>query len=123
MTSMLVLTLDGDLAGHLAVALRRHRTALRKRDMAEPPGLADLEAAAAEVVTSTQQASRAFTVPSVAEDDRDDRAYLTRKDVCDLTGASLSTIDRWLKSGRLPSSRHGRIRRVARVDLERFLAA
>ena len=43
MTGLVVLHLDRDVAGHLAVALRRHRGDLQRRGYVEPPGLADLE--------------------------------------------------------------------------------
>lgn len=122
MTTLLV-SFDADLCGHLAVALRRHRSALNKNGLAEPPELADLEDAAVEIVTRTQQASVTVSVPTVDEDDCNDRAYLTRSDVHRLTGASLSTVDRWVRSGDLPSCKHGGIRRIARTDLQRFLAA
>jgi excisionase family DNA binding protein len=119
MTTMLVLSLDADVAGHLAVARRRHRSALRKNDLAEPPEIAELEAAALQAVNNSQQASASVTVDTVG--DAGARDYLTRSDVQHLTGASLSTIDRWVSSGNLPSSRHGRVRRIARADLDRFL--
>lgn len=122
MTKLLAIAIDPALAGHIAVALRRHREALRRTNRTEPDGLADLEAFAVEVVSSAQQASDSVTVG----DDRhagmnDNREYLSRRDVSQLVGVSIATVDRWLGSGRLPSTRHGRIRRVARSDLDRFL--
>jgi len=122
-SQLLVLSLDADVAGHLAVALRRHRSALRKNGLAEPPGLADLETAAVEVVSSTQQLSAALTVPTGAEDGLHDREFLSRDDIRRLSGVSLATVDRWLSSGQLPSRRHGRTRRITRADLDRFLSA
>lgn len=119
--SLLVLALDADVAGHVAVAIRRHRSALAKNGLAEPPALADLEAAALEIVSKRQEASPGVTVTGDMQDG--ERDYLTRIDVHRLTGASLSTVDRWIASGQLPSTRRGRVRRVSRVDLDRFLGA
>jgi excisionase family DNA binding protein len=123
MSAMLVLTLDPDTAGHLAVALRRHRDSLQKNQMSEPPGLAELESAVLRVVRSHQEASQGVTDQTVVQDDLSDREYLTRRDVVRLTGASVASVDRWISSGDLAASRHGRLRRIARTDLDRFLTA
>jgi hypothetical protein len=53
-TGLLVIALDRDTAGHLAVALRRHRGQLEKLGYAEPQGLAELEALAQSVAKSHQ---------------------------------------------------------------------
>jgi excisionase family DNA binding protein len=118
---LVVLTVDRDLAGHLAVALRSYRASLERLGAAQPPGLADLEAAVVGVV-GAQDASGGVTVPGVENDSLCDRQYLSRADVGRLTGASLATVDRWIGSGRLRSAKLGRCRRVARVDLDAFVA-
>lgn len=123
MSGFLVMSLDEDLAGHLAVALRRHQDALRRKGMRIPPQLAELERAALTSVGNRHGASRGSVVVDWAEDGSRGREYLTRSDIRQLTGASLSTIDRWISSGKLPSSRQGRVRRVARADLDLYLAA
>ena len=122
MTKLIAIAIDPALAGHVAVALRRHREALRRSGRTEPDGLADLEAFAVEVVTSTQKASPSVTVETdYHHDSHDSREYLSRSDISQLAGVSLATVDRWLATERLPSARHGRIRRVRRADLDRFL--
>ena len=118
---MLVLSVDADLAGHVGVALRRHRDALQKNGLAEPPGLADLESAVLEV-TKRQRATQSDSVTRAPDDGLDEREYLTRNDISRLAAVSVRTVDRWLTTG-LPSHRRGRIRRVARSDLARFLHA
>ena len=122
MTGLLVLQIDRDTAGHLAVALRRHRADLAERGWAEPPGLSDLQGAALRVVEA-QERSGGLSRLGALDDDLDARDFLTRKDICRLAGVSLSTVKRWLQSGDLPSTQHGRIRRVVRADLDRFLSA
>lgn len=122
MTKLLAIAVEPDLAAHVAVALRRHRKALRLAGRTEPDGLADLEAFAVEVVTATQQASQSVTVETGSQDGaHDSREYLSRNDISQLAGVSLATVDRWLATERLPFTRHGRIRRVRRADLDRFL--
>ena len=121
-TGLLVLQLDRDTAGHIAVALRRHRGQLEKLGLAIPPGLTELETAAINVAKS-HEASPGVTRRLGFQDGDDDRDYLTRSDVHRRTGTSLSTVDRWIRTGALPSTKHGRIRRVAQADLERFLSA
>jgi excisionase family DNA binding protein len=122
MSAMLVLTLDRSVAGHLAVAIRRHRSSLRQHRLDEPPELAELEKAALQVVSSHQEASGRSIVLTGAHDDLSDRQFFTRRDVQRLTGVSLSTVDRWIAGGQLPASHKGRLRRIARADLDRFLA-
>ena len=122
MTQLVVLALDADVAGHLAVAIHRHRAELKRLGAVEPAGLIELETAA-ESVNKRQQASPAVTVNTACHSELDARTYLTRKDIHQLTGASISTVDRWIANGKLPSSRHGRIRRINRNDLNRFLQA
>lgn len=46
--------LDADLARHLTLALRRYRDDLAGRGLARPPGLAALEALAAQAATGGQ---------------------------------------------------------------------
>lgn len=123
MLSLVVLTLDADVAGHLGVALHRHRSQLQKLGAAEPAGLAELEHAVLEVVSKRQEAPASVSVRPAADDDLHDRDFLSRNDIRRLTGASLSSIDRWIASGDLPSTKHGRLRRVARADLEEFIRA
>jgi excisionase family DNA binding protein len=123
MSGMVVLAIDPDTAGHLAVALRRHRDSLHKNQMSEPPALAELEKAALQVVSKRQQPSANVSVPGDLQDDLSEREFLTRADVVRLTGASVATVDRWIARGQLPSCRHGRLRRIARADLNTFLAA
>lgn len=123
MTGLIVLSLDADVAGHLAVALHRHRSALQKIGAAEPEGLARLEQIAQEVVRSTHGASQAITVRDASEDVLHDREFLSRRDVQRLTGVSLATVDRWIKSGELPSVKRGRVRRIERSALHAFQRA
>lgn len=120
--SLLVIALDRDVAGHLAVALRRHRGQLARLGYAEPPGLADLETLAQGVAKSHNE-SPGVSRLTVPDDDDSDRDYLTRNDISRRTGTSLSTVDRWIATGALPSVKRGRTRRVNRVDLDQFLAA
>jgi excisionase family DNA binding protein len=127
---MTVFTFDQAVAGHVAVALRRHRNALRKSHREEPPGLAELEDAVVRIVNGRQQASPSVTVPTTSvtvpadqQDDVSEPDFLTRDDVRRITRTSLATVDRWIASGQLPSCRRGRIRRIARADLDEFLAA
>ena len=75
--SLLVIALDRDVAGHLAVALRRHRRPLARLGYAEPPGLADLETLAQGVAKSHNE-SPGVSRLTVPDDDDSDPDYLTR---------------------------------------------
>jgi len=121
LVEMIALTLDRDLAAHLAVALRSHRKRLVGLGHAEPEGLAQLEAMAVSIVNRHQEASVSANIPGALESDPDDRKYLTRAEISRAAHVSLSTVDRWIAGGGLPSSLHGRTRRVARDDLDCFL--
>jgi hypothetical protein len=54
-SGLLVLSVDQQLAGHLAVAIRRHRTALAELGRPCPPGLSELEDLAARVGRNEQE--------------------------------------------------------------------
>jgi excisionase family DNA binding protein len=120
-TITLMLTIDRDTATHLKVAIRRHRALLDQLSAAQPDSLIEIE----QLVTSIaegREASGALTRRCLADDGLDEeRPYLTRQDVVRLTGTSRSTVDRWIASGRLSSTLVGRIRRIDRDDLARFL--
>lgn len=129
---MLVLSLDRDAAGHLAVALHALGTRNRQQGRVFPAALLALQAAAENVIqtgepmrltiSGTHEASPAISRPGNAEDDLHGREYLCRSDVARIAGIGIATVDRWLASGRLPSQKVGRIRRIRRCDLDRFLS-
>ena len=135
----LVITLDRDAAGHLAVALHALAARTRKQERVFPAALLALQSAAEHVlqaddplrlvVSDTQEASEAITGTHEQspeggnEANRENVSYaLTRTDVARLAGVSTATVDRWIANGKLPSIRHGRIRRVRREDLDQFLS-
>jgi len=60
------------------------------------------------------------------ERDRDrkpDASYLSIRDAAAVVGCSKRTIEREIKTGRLPAVRHGRLVRIARGDLEAWVVA
>jgi excisionase family DNA binding protein len=120
--SLLVTALDRDCAGHLAIALRRHIDALKKTGRVVPPGIAQLAETALEIVNKQQEASASISRRDPPEDGLRDKEYLSRTDVAQLAGTSTATVDRWIRSKRLPSTKHGRTRRIARADLDAFLS-
>ena len=122
MTGLLVLALDRDVAGHLALALRRYHSELDRLGLAKPPALVDLETTALSVVRRQEESSR-DNVQTVPDDDWHERDFLSRHDVSRCAGVSLKTVDRWIASGELRSCRRGGLRRIARADLDCFLQA
>ena len=143
MTEMVVLSLDGDSAGHLAVALHALATRNRKQGRVFPAALVALQAAAESVVqtgepmrltitnvdsseapgrTEQHGAAKSETVANHRHDDpHGTRPYLTRTDVARLAGVHVSTVDRWLTNDQLQSHKVGGIRRIRRSDLDQFL--
>jgi excisionase family DNA binding protein len=128
-----VFPLDRDVAAHLLLAVRRHREHLRRLGAAEPPALSEVEAALLAVVGERQGASggvreRQGATGSdsrrvMAESQDHDDEFLTRFEVARRVGVSVRTVDRWIAAGELWSAKRGRVRRVARADLDRFLSA
>jgi excisionase family DNA binding protein len=120
---LLVLAVDCDVCGHIAVGLRRHCDSLRKNGLAVPDAVEQFAELALQVASSSQQQSASDTDLTGVDDGLHDREYLSRSDVHRITGASLRTVDRWIADGGLTSIRHGRTRRVARANLDAFLKA
>jgi|SRR4051794_6221580 excisionase family DNA binding protein len=119
--ALVVLDLQTETAGHLAVALRRHRATLEDRGAACPPGLLKIEDAAIRAAKSGQEHSPAAIVPVVAHAGLHEREYLSPAEVGAVTGVSLSTVRRWVAGAELRSALIGRRRLIARPDLEAFL--
>jgi len=47
--------------------------------------------------------------------------YLAIKDICNMVQVSRSTVNRWIKSGKLRSKKIGRLVRVSSQDLGAFI--
>lgn len=119
--ALFVALLEPDTAGHLAVAIKRHREELARRGRARPPGLADIEAVAVQAATGSQEQPRARSVPTAHDTGLHDQEWLSPQDVATVTGLSVSTVRRHIRSGELRSGKVGGRRLVARADLEDFM--
>lgn len=117
---MLFLDLDADTCAHLAIALRAHKMSLARHGQSEPAGFTELEEYVTELVKRRQGASAA-TVSDTRMHDLREREFLTREQASFIASVSVSTVDRWTASGRLPSRRIGGLRRIARADLDACL--
>jgi excisionase family DNA binding protein len=80
-------------------------------------------------MTPFDAALRAYIVGIVREelaraiaDVRTPEEYLTTRAAAHFAGVAMGTIRRWVREGRLPEHRAGRVVRVRRADLERLLA-
>jgi excisionase family DNA binding protein len=116
--SMLAAVLDPDLAGHLAVALKRHREALARAGRARPPGLADLEALALEAARGGHQRPGAAPRRTPEDHGLHGKEWLSPQEVATVTGLSVTTVRRHIRTGELASSKPGRRRLIARADLD-----
>lgn len=120
--TVVTLNLEPDIAGHLAVAVRRHRGSVEKLGGACPAELEQFE----ELVLGIARGSEWSGMVS-RRDDADaghrDREYLSPAEVVMVTGLSKSTISRRLRDGSLPSALVGRSRKVRRRDIAPFMEA
>lgn len=110
--------LDADAAGHMAVAVHRHREVLNRLGRACPPELPELEdilAGIAQGGPGRPQTASAVNGATVRGMDHD---WLTPDETAVVSGLSPRTIRR-----RIPSSKIGRSRRISRTDLEQFMRA
>jgi excisionase family DNA binding protein len=118
---LLIMYVDGDLAGHLAVAVHRHREVLDQLGYASPPELPGLEETLIKIArggpgrSGTAAAVRGGNVGGVDHD------WLTPEECSVASGLSPRTIGRRISDGSLQSSKIGRSRRVSRIDLEQFM--
>jgi excisionase family DNA binding protein len=125
--AVIVLALDPATAGHLAVAIRRHRAHLRSNGHLVPAGLAELEAAAVQVVRDKSR--QTATVGDSAVAPADDTQHAGERGCEPLTigqvAAALSvhprTVGRMLDRGDLPAVTVGRRRRIPQPALDRYL--
>jgi excisionase family DNA binding protein len=129
---MVVLSLDGDSAGHLAVALIALAARKRKQGGAFPATLVALQAAAENVIQTGQPMRLTITSPQEhsisgdrsesVQDDLHEREFLTRSDVASIASVGIATVDRWIANDQLPSHKIGRTRRIRRSDFDRFFS-
>ncbi len=119
--SLMAALLNPDLAGHLAVALHRHRGALAENGRARPPGLADLQALAEEVARGGHGQPGAAPRRMPEDHGLHDREWLSTKEVAMTTGLSETTVRRHIRNEELASSKPGGRRVVARCDLDDFM--
>jgi excisionase family DNA binding protein len=118
---LLAIRLDPDVAGHLAVAVRRHREVLDRLGRASPPALAELEELLVAVARGGPEQSGAAAAVNGANVRSVDHDWLT-PDECSLaTGLSPRTIGRRIAAGDIRSSKIGRSRRINRGDLDQFM--
>jgi excisionase family DNA binding protein len=111
------LTLDRDLAAHLAVALTGYRRALVSTGRSVPPGVDDLLAAALRTVRSGQ------TLAGGRRGRHDGEVFLTMPEAADLLRVSPRTLRRRVAGGDLAVRRVGRRVLVERADLLDFVEA
>jgi excisionase family DNA binding protein len=126
--TLLVLAIDQDLAEDMYEACKVFRQMRARRGYPRQPGeqflqFEELLNQAARGVSNQQESSIGNTVQTSAQDDLNDRAFLSRADAAMLTGFSEATIDRRIRNGDLRALRPaGRSVRIARVDLDEFMA-
>jgi excisionase family DNA binding protein len=111
----LVLVVDRDVAGHLAVALDRHVAALEAFGRAVPPELLELRGVALKL--AGQERPGADTGGSARETAPMFREWLSPAEVAGQLGVSERTVRRRIAAGQLRSRTFGRARRVHRDDL------
>ena len=51
----------------------------------------------------------------------EEQSFLTPKEVSDLLRVSTQTVLRWIKEGKLPAYKVGRVWRISKVDLDKWL--
>ena len=50
-----------------------------------------------------------------------EQSFLTPQEVSDLLRVSIHTVRRWIKEGKLPAYKVGRVWRISKVDLDKWL--
>jgi len=51
----------------------------------------------------------------------EEQSFLTPKEVSDFLRVSTQTVLRWIKEGKLPAYKVGRVWRISKVDLDKWL--
>ena len=118
---MLATTLDLDAAGHVALALRLYLDRLAKQGGAVPPAVVELQQIIVERFTDRHEPSRTVSRPPVGDDDLAHGEWFSPKAAAHLTGLSLSTVERAIRSGQLTSVKVGRSRRIHRTAIDTYM--
>ncbi len=122
---MILLDVDRNLAGHVAVALAKHRQALRREQVAAPEGLDDL----LDAMTSRARSGQGATALDPAADLSQYQPVtapllLTKTEAAETLGVSPRSVDRLIADGRLTAVKTGAASvRIRRSDLESFVAS
>lgn len=121
---MILLTDDRVLAGHVAIALARHRQALRREQVTAPEGFDDLLDAMTRLARSGQAATHLDPVADLAEYAPVTPLLLTKAEAGEALGISTRSVDRLIADGRLTAVRTGTASvRIRRSDLENYVAS
>ncbi len=118
---LLAIHIDPDLAGHLAVAVRRHREVCDRLGYAYPTELAELEETLAGIAHGGPERPRMAPAGNSANVRGVDHDWFSPAEAVIATGLSPRTIRRRIADGSLSSSKIGRCRRIARADLDDFM--
>lgn len=113
--------INGDLAGHLAVAIQRHREVLDRLGYASPPELPELQDVLVTIARGGPGRPQTAAVVNGATVRGVDHDWLTPDETAVVSGLSPRTIRRRIADGSLQSSKIGRSRRVSRTDLDEFM--
>ena len=117
--SLLALQLDRRTAGHLAVAIAKHRELLEDNGHPCPTALADLQHIAIEVGKGHEGTPRADSGPAIQPPTYGrGNELLSHKQAAEILNVDRKTVGRWITRGDLPGV--GPRRQVPRHALERF---
>jgi excisionase family DNA binding protein len=115
----MLLELDTQLAGHLRVALEHHRRRLREQAIPPPAGLAELASA----VSSAYRRLEATTLDEGPDLLDGPVLLLTKEQTGRLLNVGERTVERLIRTGKLPAVKIGAAVRVPREAVEVYVSS
>ncbi|MGI8578636.1 MAG: helix-turn-helix domain-containing protein [Nocardioidaceae bacterium] len=120
-SGLVMLDVDAEMAGHLAVACRLYRERARRDGIGVPAGLAGVERMLAARASRGQRGTPLAELWSVVQHRDMEPELVAYRDAARLLGCSERTIKRRVAAGDLPVVRVGAMPRIRVSDLHHYI--
>lgn len=121
MSGSLILDMNSEVSGHLAVAIRMYRNLCTQQGQRVPPTLREIEQAMAQRAMRGHEGSSLDQSPRAGNPHVVNRKLLSYAEAARAMSCSVSTVKRRIAAGELAAVRDGRCARIRAVDLDSYI--